>query len=135
MITSPRCGKPMTRRETANGPQLEQPECGRSEGHNPPCRSAAALARQYRADVTRAARRRVRDAEIRALLTEVIAVLAGALAEEDTITVLANALTRDGKCDRCPGCLRAMSPGRVTCRRCCRDSRPAEWPVTREEAA
>ena len=44
-MTSPRCGKPMTRYEASNGPMFDQPECARPEGHNGPCRSSAAWAR------------------------------------------------------------------------------------------
>jgi hypothetical protein len=52
---SPRCGKPMLAYETANGPMLEEPECGRREGHPGPCRSSLALAREAVADVRRKA--------------------------------------------------------------------------------
>ena len=54
-MNAPRCGKPMTAYEAANGPMLEQPECARPEGHRGCCRSAAALARKYQADAARVA--------------------------------------------------------------------------------
>src|SRR6516225_7540604 len=54
-VLSPRCGKPMTRYEAANGPMLDDPACGRPEGHPGPCRSRAAVTREYAADVTRLA--------------------------------------------------------------------------------
>ena len=61
---SPRCGRPMARYETAGGPAVlmdEEPACGRPEGHHGPCRSAAAVARYYAADMARIAEiRRVR---------------------------------------------------------------------------
>ena len=44
-MMSPRCGKPMTRYEASNGPMIDQPACGRPEGHGGPCRSGVALAR------------------------------------------------------------------------------------------
>ena len=52
-LASPRCGKAMTRYEAVNGPMLEDPVCGRPEGHQGRCRSEAALARKYAADVAR----------------------------------------------------------------------------------
>ena len=52
-MMSPRCSKPMTRYEAANGPMPEEPTCGRPAGHPGPCRSEAAVARMQRADVTR----------------------------------------------------------------------------------
>ena len=48
-MNAPRCGKPMARYEASNGPMPEVPACARPEGHNGPCRSAAAWARQMRA--------------------------------------------------------------------------------------
>lgn len=50
-------------------------------------------------------RRADEDARTRALLSEVIAVLAEALEAED-------------RCDRCASCLRALTPRRRTCQRC-----------------
>ena len=55
---SPRCGKPMTRYEAANGPMPEEPTCARPEGHSGMCWSAAFLARRYAADVARIAEAR-----------------------------------------------------------------------------
>lgn len=52
---SPRCGKPMRRFEAVWGPQPEEPECGRREGHNPPCRSVQAVRQYLAADVARIA--------------------------------------------------------------------------------
>jgi hypothetical protein len=60
-MRAPRCGKPMFqhkaanvyRYEATNGPMLEEPVCARPEGHNGPCRSGFAVARNYRADVRR----------------------------------------------------------------------------------
>ena len=54
-MTAPRCGKPMTRYEAANGPMPEEPECARPAGHHGRCRSVAALARKYQADNVRIA--------------------------------------------------------------------------------
>ena len=46
---SPRCGRTMARYEpTGWPPVLEDPVCGRPEGHNGPCRSAQAWTRQMR---------------------------------------------------------------------------------------
>jgi hypothetical protein len=55
--------------------------------------------------VFHARRRADEDARTRALLSEVVAVLAEALEAED-------------RCDRCASCLRALSPRRRTCQRC-----------------
>jgi uncharacterized OB-fold protein len=55
--------------------------------------------------VFRARRRADDDARTRALLSEVVAILAEALEAED-------------RCDRCASCLRALSPRRRTCQRC-----------------
>lgn len=55
---TPRCGKSMLAYEAANGPMPELPSCARPEGHAGQCRSAAALARKYRADSARTAEAR-----------------------------------------------------------------------------
>ena len=52
---TPRCGKLMLAYETANGPMLEDPECGRRDDHPGPCRSSLALTRAAVADVRRKA--------------------------------------------------------------------------------
>ena len=52
---TPRCGKPMLAYEAANGPMLDPPSCARPEDHAGQCRTAAALARKYRADSARTA--------------------------------------------------------------------------------
>jgi hypothetical protein len=45
----------MTRYEAANGPMIEDPECGRPKDHNGPCRTRPAVARKYAADTARLA--------------------------------------------------------------------------------
>ena len=47
---SPRCGRPMLRFEAVWGPLLEDPVCGRPEGHNGVCRSTLALAKALEGD-------------------------------------------------------------------------------------
>lgn len=53
-MIAPRCGKRLSRRERSGGPAvIEDPECGRPIGHNGRCRSEAAVARAYAADIRR----------------------------------------------------------------------------------
>ena len=40
---TPRCGQPMQRREASHGAMLDDPVCGRPEGHSLPHRSEQAL--------------------------------------------------------------------------------------------
>lgn len=63
---APRCGRGLAvdgRYERAGmpGDPGKPPVCGRREGHNPPCRSEAAVARYLRADLDRQARSRGRS--------------------------------------------------------------------------
>jgi hypothetical protein len=52
---SPRCRRPVRAKEQGGIPVLEDPVCGRPEGHHGRCRSEAAVARKYRADNVRLA--------------------------------------------------------------------------------
>jgi len=48
---TPRCGRVLRRYEAVWGALLEDPVCGRPEGHNPPCRSAQAVAAARQRDL------------------------------------------------------------------------------------
>ena len=86
------CGKPMRRHEVAGHPQLEDPVCGRREGHPGTCRSRESLGRIRLYESGRAAsawvarKRRQRDERIHAGLSAVIAA-AVAQAGRDARTV------------------------------------------------
>ena len=60
-MTPPRCGKPMIRYEKPGFPVLEDPVCGRPEGHAGRCRSEASLARAAVNDAQRWADRACRQ--------------------------------------------------------------------------
>ena len=62
-VLAPRCGRVLAldgryERGGQPGDPGEPPVCGRPEGHRPPCRSEAAVARALMADADRAQRRR-----------------------------------------------------------------------------
>jgi len=105
---SPRCGRPVRRKEQAGVAILEDPVCGRRENHPGRCRSAAAMERARRADARRWARRgrnrRAARHRARRLHENLSAVIAAAAARAE----------RDARLG---------------------DARSAGWPVTRTEAA
>ena len=71
---TPRCGRVLRRYEAVWGALLEDPVCGRPEGHNPPCRSvqavAAAAERERKSWPEKRERRR--QAQRRAVLAEAL---------------------------------------------------------------
>ena len=71
-MTSPRCARPMRHYELPGLPVLEDPSCGRPEGHHGPCRSPAAMARHAAAQAYRTAGRQAPSGA---------AVIAAAIAE------------------------------------------------------
>ena len=75
---TPRCGRAMRLFEAVWGPLPDGLECGRREGHRPPCRSVPSLERQRPKDLARSARwergrrERERQARQRAVLAEAL---------------------------------------------------------------
>jgi len=105
---SPRCGKPVRRKEQAGVAVLDDPACGRPENHPGRCRSVAAMERARRADVKRWADRGRRQRAARDRARRLHANLSAVIA----ITV--------ARAERDAGL---------------GDARSAGWPVTRSEAA
>ena len=55
-----RCGRVMRRYEAVHGALPEAPECGRPAGHNGPCRTVQAMAREAPKEAARLRARRFR---------------------------------------------------------------------------
>jgi hypothetical protein len=70
----------MQRREAIWGALLEDPPCGRPEGHNGPCRSVMAVRRKQETDTARLARRR-RSRRLHARLASVVELAAAQAGE------------------------------------------------------
>jgi hypothetical protein len=118
-VSTPRDGKPGTLAERRRADFRH----GRPRSEPEPVLERLIAEAEHRQAVAefRARRRADEQARIAALLSEVIAVLAEALEVED-------------RCDRCPECMRALSPRRISCPRCGYDPR-VSWALADRRAA